>query len=172
MHVSPVLDPFGRPVYSVGGRHSWKTITFKDFSVSFEWVIGSGNKRKAPCLCIWKTGNVFAPGDGGDRGIWTIGRRGYERLLGTRRGDPIKLSGDPSTYLFSEARKALPILGFDENDRNALRNLVDCVIHCAEDFNRMPVTPTFLMEKERSRAMWEVKAINKATGKVVTEAEV
>lgn len=172
MHVSPVLDPHGRPVFSAGGRHSWKTRQFRDFIVSFEWVIGNGRKRHAPCICIWRATNVFAPGDGENRGIWTIGRRGYERLLGTRRGDSVRISGDPSPYLWQEAQAALPILGFDRNDRNALRNLVDCVIHCADDFNHMPVTPSWLMRKDAARAMWEVKAINKATGKTLSEAEV
>lgn len=172
MHASPILDPNGNRVFSVGGAHSWKQLTFRDLNVSFEWLITSGYKRKPPILCIWRATNVFAnPGDGGNRGIWTISRNGYDKLLGTRLGHETKISGDPSAYLIREAREALPVLGFDRNDRNALRNVVDCVIHCAQDFAMMPPTPQQLMDKARA-PMWEVQAINQATGKVISEAEV
>lgn len=172
MQRSPVLSPDGRAVFVAGGN-AWRQRVYKGLILSFEWVTDGSAKRRAPCLCIWKDAPRIAnvTGRHEDNGIWNISRRNYANFLGTRSGHEFKVSGDPSPLLWNEAREALTILGFDRNDKQALKNLVDAVLYAAEDFNRMPVTPTELLEQTK-RPMWEVTALNKSTGKVISESEV
>jgi hypothetical protein len=176
MQLAPLLDPQGRRVFTCGGPDAWKTGQFRDLSWSFEWTKVRMSRHMKPVLCIWRTPrNVVLGGLGinaSDNGIWVIGRQGFADMLGVRAGHDFKLSGDPSQYLQIQAQAALPIMGFDKNDRNALRNVCACVIHCAEDFAQMPVTPRAIAEKAKDAPMWEVTAYNKATGQTVAEAEV
>lgn len=49
---------------------------------------------------------------------------------------------------------------------------MDCVIKHGEWLARIPVSPASQVKKNATPPMWEVTAINKSTGKVMTEAEV
>lgn len=179
MQRSPVLDPKGRPVFAAGGSHSWRTIPYRGYVVSLEWVISETRRRAAPVMVIWSDDARWAV-DTGEKGMWAISRRaitefvegletGSEDDAGTPR---IRITGRPSLHCFRECQAALPLLGKDPNDRAAFTALVDCVIKFAPDLVHMPPTPMWLQKREEITPMWVVKATNKASGKVLSEAEV
>ena len=166
MKLSPVLSPDGRPMFSAGGQQAWKTATYRGWVVSFEWV-GSG-KRTAPCMVIWPETNVLVRGEGA--GMWCIGRRAIGEFVGFNAND--KCTGGPSEHCWREAREALPILGKDQNDLQALGSLVDAVVRFAPDLVLMPVAPRSVRAQLDNPAMWDVKATNRDTGQVLDERAV
>jgi hypothetical protein len=169
MHLSPVLDPSGNPVFSAGGRHSWRVHEHRGYTVSLEWVISGTRRRAAPCMVIWSSENVFIPGTS-ERGMWAIGRRALSEFVGFDRDG--KCTGGASVHCLRECHEALPILGKDRNDKQALMALIDCIVKFAPELHRMPVTPAWLHRKESAPPMWEVTATNKSTGRVLSESEV
>lgn len=169
MHLSPVLDPAGNPVFSAGGRHAWKTHEHRGYTVSLEWVISGTRRRAAPCMVIWSSENVFVPGTS-ERGMWAIGRRALQDFVGFDRDG--KCTGSASVHCMREAHEAMPILGKDPNDKAAFVALIDCIVKFAPDLALMPVTPAWLQKQEAAPAMWEVSATDKNTGKTLSESEV
>lgn len=167
MEMSPVIGPSGEPVFVAGGKHAWKTHEFRGYVVSLEWV-GRSSKRAQACMVIWPQSNVFVPS--ASNGMWVIGRRAISEFVGFNREG--KCTGGASEHCFREARAALPSLGKDIDDKNALHALVDAVVRFAPDLVLMPATPRFVREELDGEAMWEVTASNKVTGKVLSEAEV
>ena len=166
MKLSPILSPDGRPVYSAGGRHAWKTAEHKGFVCSLEWV-GEG-KKSAPCMVIWPASNVLVTGEG--HGMWVISRRALVDFVGfTKEG---KCTGYASEHCLREAREALPILGKDRDDRFAHGALVDTVIKFADELVHMPPTPREIRNEFAGEPMWEVKASIKETGQVINHTEV
>jgi hypothetical protein len=169
MHASPVLDPNGNAVFSAGGRHAWKTMEYRGYTVSLEWVISNTRRRAAPCMVIWASENIFIPGSS-EKGMWAIGRRAISEFVGFDREG--KCTGSASVHCMRECHEALPILGKDRNDRQAYMALIDTVVRFAPDLVLMPPTPVWMQAKEAPRPMWEVTATNKATGKTLSESEV
>lgn len=166
MQISPVLSPDGRPVFSAGGRHAYKTFEHKGFVVSLEW--GGQGRNTQPFMVIWRAQNVFVAGE--TPGMWAIGRRAITEFVGFNERD--KCTGNPSEHCFREAKQALVMLGFDYNDKQALNALCDTVIHFASDLVRMPPTPLSVRRELAGDPFWEILAINKNTGKVLSEASV
>lgn len=166
MHLSPFVTANGDAVFVAGAGHSYKQATYRGFNVSLEWV-GEGRKTQS-CMCIWPESNVFVPGS--TPGIWCIGRRAITEFVGFNKDD--KCTGMPSVYCFREAREALPILGKDKNDQQALNALCDLVIKFAPDLVAMPVAPRAVRKDLNGEKVWEVTATNKNTGKVLSESEV
>lgn len=169
MQLSPLLDPQGRPVWSAGGRHSYKTFTHRGWVVSLEWVISETRRRAAPCMVIWAETHVFVPG-GGDNGMWAIGRRAISEFVGFNKEG--KCTGGASVHCLRECHEALPVLGKDRNDKNALMSLVDTVIKFAPELVHMPPTPISLQRKEAPAPMWEITAKDKKSGRILSESEV
>lgn len=167
MKLAPVLGPDGLPYFSAGGHHAWKTFEHKGYTVSLEWV-GDGSRKSFPCMVIWKTKNVFVPGE--SAGMWTIGRRAITEFVGFTKDD--KCTGGASEHCEREARQALPILGQDVNDKNALNALIDTVVRFAPDLVLMPPTPRGIRQEMAGDPFWDVLAINKNTGKTLSEASV
>lgn len=166
MHLSPILTPDGRPMFSAGGDNAWKTFEHRGYVVSLEWV--GDHRRSAPCMCIWPASNVFVSGEGA--GIWTISRRAISEFVGFNRDG--KCTGSASEHCYRECLEALEILGKDRNDKNAFTALVDCVIKFAPELVLMPPTPKRIKRAMAGEAMWEITATNKETGKVIREAAV
>lgn len=167
MEMSPVIGPSGEPVFVAGGAHAWKTHEFRGYVVSLEWV-GRSSKRAQACMVIWPQTNVFVPG--ASPGMWVIGRRAISEFVGFNREG--KCTGGPSEHCWREAHAALPSLGKDIDDKNALHALVDAVVRFAPDLVLMPATPRQVRQDLDGEAMWELVATNKSTGKVLHEAEV
>lgn len=166
MKLSPIITPDGRPMWSAGGGHTWKTEEHKGFVCSLEWV-GQGSKHQ-PAMVIWAASNVLVAGE--SQGLWVIGRRAITEFVGfTKDG---KATGAPSEHCFREAREALPILGKDRNDQQALYALADVVVKYAEDLVHMPVAPRAVRKELDNAPMWTVAATDKSTGKVIHEGEV
>lgn len=166
MKLSPILSPDGRPMYSAGGGQSYKTAVKHGYVVSLEWV-GAG-KKAYPAMVIWPASNVFVTGEG--NGMWLIARRAITEFVGFNKDD--KCTGGPSEHCIREARLALPILGKDINDRHALNDLVDVVVTFAPELVLMPVTPRAIQKELQTPPMWEMTAINKSSGKTLSEIEV
>lgn len=166
MKLSPILSPQGLPVWSAGGRHAYKVHEHKGFVCSLEWV-GDG-RRALPCMVIWPASNVFVAGEG--NGMWVISRRAITEFIGFDAND--KCTGSISLHCLREARLSLPILGKDENDKQALNALCDVVLRFAPDLVHMPVTPKSVRQELDNPPMWEVHATNKATGKTLDHSEV
>lgn len=166
MHLSPILTPDGRPMFSAGGDNAWKTFEHRGYVVSLEWV--GDHRRSAPCMCIWPASNVFVAGEGA--GIWTISRRAISEFIGFNRDD--KCTGGASEHCYRECLEALTILGKDRNDKNAFTALVDCVIKFAPELVHMPPTPKRIKREMAGEAMWEITATNKDTGAIIREAAV
>lgn len=169
MHMSPVIDPSGQPVFSAGGRHAWKTFEHRGYTVSLEWVVSTARRRAAPVMVIWATAHVFAPSTS-EAGMWTISRRAISEFVGFDRDG--KCTGSASVHCMRECHEALPILGKDRNDKQAYTALIDCVVKFAPDLVLMPPTPAWLQARDAPAPMWEVTATNKATGKTLSESEV
>ena len=167
MRLSPITSPEGLPMWSAGGQHAWKTFEHRGFVVSLEWV---GNHRQArKCMVIWPATNVFTSGTTSD-GMWVISERAITQFIGFNRDD--KCTGSVSEHCHRECREALPLLGKDVNDKNALNALIDTVCRYAPDLVSMPTAPHELRKALRGQAMWDVVATNKITGKVMGEASV
>lgn len=166
MKLSPLLSPDGRPMFSAGGNHAWKTAVFKGFVISLEWV---GEGRKAyPAMVIWPASNILVTGEG--HGMWCISRRCITDFVGFNSHD--KCTGGPSEHCFREARQALAILGKDPNDKEALVDLVDVVVKYAPELVHMPVTPKAIRKQLDNDPMWDITAKSKATDKIIEEVSV
>lgn len=166
MKLSPILSPDGRPMFSAGGGHSYKTAVKHGFVVSLEWV-GEGRKSY-PAMVIWPASNVFMAGT--ESGMWCISRRCITDFVGFNSND--KCTGGPSEYCFREARQALAILGKDPNDKEALVDLVDVVVTFAPELVLMPVAPKSIRQELDNPALWDITTSNKSTGKIIEEISV
>jgi hypothetical protein len=165
MELSPVLNPQGDMIWSMGGRHSWKQFEYRGWNVSLEWV-GSG-RRAYPCMCIWPSSLVFAPGTA-DSGAWVISKRAIMQFVGFNKDD--KCTGGPSVHCLRECHEALPILGKDANDKQALSSLMDAIVRFATDLVSMPPAPRSIRKELAGMPMWEVSETDKNSGKTLREA--
>jgi hypothetical protein len=166
MHVSAVEGPTGEAVFKAGGEHSWQTGSHKGWHWSLEWA---KNGRKFPrVLVIWPETlvgkNVSQPG------MWSISHTAMVEFLDFDK-DGIA-TGRPSDFLFEEAGMALPMLGKDPHDKQALFSLVDVVMKVGPEMARQPVAPVALRRAIQEAPMWEMTAVDKNSGKVVRESEV
>ena len=170
MKRSPILSPEGEPVFMAGGDNCWRQHVHRGYVVSLEWI-GDG-RRHAPCMVIWSEApgiHVFGAPQVSD-GMWVISRRAITEFVGAGP-DGIKVTGGPSEHCWRECREAMPMMGKDPNDKQALTALVDCIVRFAPDLVRMPVAPVRLQEEFKAPPMWDVTVTNKSTGKVITEGE-
>ncbi len=163
MNLSPILSPDGRPMFSAGGQQSFRTIEYRGWIVSLEWV-GRG-KHSYAAMVIWPASNILVAGEG--HGMWCISRRCISEFVEFNADD--KCTGGPSAHCFREAREALPILGKDINDKEALTSLVDAVVRFAPELVLMPATPKAIKSQLDQSGIWEVKTTIKDTGKVMHE---
>jgi hypothetical protein len=164
MQKSPILSPRGEPVFTAGGEKAHNVFEHKGFVVSLEWV--GDHRRAQPCMVIWKAPNVFTGRDG--KPMWVIGRRAITEFVGFNKND--KCSGLASEHCQREAKEALPVLGFDINDKEAHTALVDCVVKFSEALVRMPPAPPKIREEFKGAPMWDVAV--KKDGKTTNEASV
>lgn len=135
MRLAPIQTPDGRPIFSMGGKDSYQTFNYRGFVISLEWV-GNG-KRTAACMVIWPESNVFVAGEGA--GAWCISRNALSEFVGfTTDGT---CTGEATAHCIQEARQALPVLGKDQSDEQALSALVEAVVKFAPELMLMPATP-------------------------------
>jgi hypothetical protein len=178
MHRSPITDSIGQLSWQFGGPDAWKQFQHRGFTVSIEWAYGHTKRRLPPVIAIWASTALLASPTARD-GTWVISRTDIANFFKDREGGTDeegfglrKLTGGPSLYCFQQVREALPLLGKDPNDRQAFQALVDCVMVHGEWLARIPVSPASEVRRRADPPMWEITATNKATGKVLSEAEV
>ena len=179
MHRSPIVDEQGRLRFEYGGPDAWKQFQHRGFTVSIEWTFGDTMRRLPPVMVIWATrGRVVSATTSSD-GAWAISRNDIANFYRDREDGTdeegfkrLRITGGPSLYCMQEAHAALPILGKDPNDRHAFQALVDCVMSHGEYLGRIPPSPATEVRRRAGAPLWEVTAINKSTGKVMSEAEV
>lgn len=146
MKISPIQTPDGRPIFSMGGNQAWKVRSHRGYVASLEWV-GNGS-RTAACLVIWPETNVFVAGEGA--GAWCISRRTIGEFVGFTTGG--KCTGEATAHCIQEARDALPVLGKDQSDEQALSALVEAVVKFAPELMLMPAKPQPANEQAFSEA--------------------
>lgn len=135
MRLSENLTSDGRPIFSMGGKESYKTFNHRGFVASLEWV-GNGS-RTASCMVIWPERTNLA--DDVEAGAWCIGRRAIGEFVGiTTEG---KCTGEATEHCIQEARDALRTLGKDKSDEQALSALVEAVVKFVPELMLMPATP-------------------------------
>lgn len=178
MHRSPIPDAQGNLIYRFGGDDAWRQFSHRGFTVSIEWAFGVTHRRLPPVMAIWSSHGLLTSPTARD-GTWVISRNDIANFFRDRDGgtdaagfEIRKLTGGPTLYCHQQAREALPMLGKDPNDRQAFTALVDCVMKFGEWLALIPPAPAARVRKEATPPMWELTAINKATGKTLAEAEV
>lgn len=164
MKMSPILTPDGQQVFSAGGDSAYKTFEYRGFVVSLEWV--GNHRRSQKCMVIWPATNVLST-NVSSNGMWVIGSRAICEFVGFNGNG--KATGGASEHCRRECKEALPILGKDRNDIYAHTALVDVVVKFAPELVMMPAVPPSVRAQHRGKAMWDVVASNKSTGKIVKE---
>lgn len=170
MHISPILSPSGRHVF-VAGQHAWKQHTKRGFVASLEWM-DIGRRTPSACLAIWPEQSILASPDAEVPGMWVIDRSELMPFCGFTTSD--KATGTPSEYCLRQCAEALPMLGKDRNDKQALLALADVVMTYLPDLVLMPPAPKSVRQavREASPVMWDIKAVNMSTGQTISEASV
>lgn len=168
MEVSATISPVtGQRVYLFGGRHSWRQHTHKGFVVSLEWVRKLHHRRNPPkVMCIWADVAIDAA-DSGDRGTWVINANDIVNFVQFNAAG--KCTGSVSRYAIAEAAEALPILGKDRNDRQALLALLDVIVKFAPDLVMMPKAPRDIIKSLSGEAIFDMATKDKNSGKTIAE---
>lgn len=146
-----IVDPQGRELWGAGGQQALKTETYKGYTISLEWFVGS--RSTEPMLCIWPTIG------GRDSGVWGI--------CLSSAGKFSTPDNQPTPECFIEATEVIS----DIFDRIPLKvevhNLVDVVMKYIDDLVMMPPTPRAVQLDALGRPVVEVT--RKENGKVVQE---
>lgn len=166
MEMSAVLAPNGEPIFTAGGKSSFKVTAHRGWVVSFEWA--KRRRKFLALMVIWPEGSILAK-SAISAGMWAISRNVITDFVGFNKEG--KCTGGPSEHCVREAIEALPMLGKDRNDKQALLSLVDTVVKFAPELVHMPIAPPAIKRDLQGPAMWEITATDKATGKVVKEKE-
>lgn len=164
MEVSPIVSPSGDPVFSIGGEASWKTGTLGEWNASLEWA--RRGRQHIRILVLWPISQSYTT----KPGAWTIASDAMLEFLEFDRDD--KATGRPTDFCMEQAKEALPMMGRDRNDKQALFGLVDAVMRFGPDLATMPATPIAVQRALAGEAMWQMETIDKASGKTLKEAEV
>lgn len=146
MRLASIQTPDGRPIFSMGGKESHQTFNHRGFVVSLEWE-GNGS-RTASCMVIWPERTNLA--DDVEAGAWCIGRRAIGEFVGFNSQG--KCTGEATAHCIQEARDALPVLGKDQSDEQALSALVEAVVKFAPELVLMPAKPQPANEQAFSEA--------------------
>ncbi len=138
MNFNGNITPDGRPIFSMGGNQAWKVRSHRGYVVSLEWV--NKGKQTNPCMVIWpeRTGSNAV-----EAGAWCIGRAAITEFV-----DGIA----PTVKCIHEARDALPGLGKDQADEQAVSALVEAVVKFAPELVLMPAKPQPANEQVFSEA--------------------
>ena len=168
MEMSPILSPSGDPVFCAGGKHAYRTAQYRGYVVSLEWA--RRGRQTIPIMVIWAERNVLHRGGEPCNGQWVIARSAlYEFVSFDKDGH---CTGSASDYCISQCKQAMPLLGKDVNDKQALMSLIDTVLKFADELHYMPVAPPRVKKALAGEAIWELTTINKRTGKTISEASV
>lgn len=158
MHInSPIIDPQGREVWSVGGPTAWKQATYRGYCVSLEWFVGG--RSAEPMLAIWP---LVAERESG---VWGVCLSSVGKFCAFNgNGMP---TGTPTPEARTEAATVLreifdrPALGAD------IDALVDTLMRYIPDLIvDVPPAPREVLVSQRE-ALFDVE--RKENGKTVAE---
>ncbi len=169
MDLSPILTPDGQPIFTMGGGECDPTRppqAYKEWVVSFEWFKGT-RRGIQKCIVIWPQSRLAAPGAIAVGG-WTISARVCQEFIGFDSEG--HCTGLLSPLAHVQAQLALPVLGKDPNDKNALHSLLDVLTKFLPDLPMMKQPPAEIRNRLLGPPMWDVIATNKHTGKVIDES--
>jgi hypothetical protein len=171
MEISPVLNPQGMPVFLFGRSGIvHEQYQHRGLVVSLEWVREYMHRRNPPAaMCIWRQASpiIVNANENGERGTYVITRRAITQYVGFNAEG--KCTGGFAADMLPEIVEALPILGFDRNDRHAAVALVDAIVKHAEHLHHMPVAPRHV-RKQLDRApfaeMHHVRGVKDRDGRL------
>jgi hypothetical protein len=167
MEISPVLGPSGEPLFTAGGRAAWRTEQHRGWVGSFEWT--KRRRKFVPTLVVWPANSILRAEGSGSTGMWAITLPAMTDLVGFDKEG--RATGGPSKDLLREAWEALAIFG-KAGDRQAWHSLIDAVVFFAPQLVMTPAAPATVKRALAEEAMWDVEAIQKTTGKTISEASI
>lgn len=169
MHISPIISPGGEATY-VAGLHALKQRVHRGWVVSLEWLEVPGVRGASSCMVIWPDTRLAITREA--PGMWAIHRSEVANFAGFNAND--RCTGGISAYGLEQCREALPMLGRDINDREALLSLADAVVTHLPDLVMMPKAPPDVRKQLRDRIapMWDIRTVNTATGTTISEATI
>lgn len=180
MERSPILNPQGTPVFLFGRQDTtWKQFQHRGLVVSLEWVKGGRRKNPPRAMCIWREQSslVVNPNENATRGTYVINQRAITQYIEFNRND--KCTGGFAKDMLPECIEALPIIGFDRNDRQALMALVDCIVKFGPELMLMPPAGRVIRQALTDNPMMDVQAIQVphgyerlSDGRVVSEGSI
>jgi hypothetical protein len=168
MERSPILNPQGTPVF-----------LFRGLVISLEWVKGGRRKNPPRAMCIWRERSplIVNANENAERGTYVINQRAITNYIEFNGND--KCTGGFNKHMLPECVEALPILGFDRNDRQALLALIDCIIKFGPELMVMPPAGARIRNALADVPLMDVSAIHVpvgyqrvADGRVISEGEV
>jgi hypothetical protein len=129
MSSKELLDISGKPLVMLGGEYVAIRHVSHGIVTEFTWHDGQ------PCMYIFKDGRT------GKQGAYRIDLKDTFHYADSR--------GNPSTMLFTHAIEAAQAIGFDRNDRNAIRVVMDRILDDIPDLvEKMPPCPAELDRRE------------------------
>lgn len=180
MERSPVLNPQGMAVYLFGRQDTtWRQFQHRGLVVSLEWVKGGRRKNPPRAMCIWRERPplIVNANENAERGTYVINQRAIQNYIEFNGND--KCTGGFNKHMLGECVEALPILGFDRNDRHALMALIDCIIKFGPDLMLMPPAGRSVRNALTDAPMMDVQAIQvpigyerASDGRVISEGSV
>lgn len=171
MDIQPLLSPSGNAVFSVGGKHAWKTDSYRGFNVSLEWVSKVGKRKNPPrVLCIWRAGNVLSPSNEND-GIWTISANGSMFFVGFDEKTG-KCNGSVNQSAMKEVAEGLRVIGYSAMDTYQMHALCDVLVRYLPELAKMPPAPRHVRNSLAGTPFFDVQHIHRDSGRVISEGEV
>ncbi|HWH83234.1 MAG TPA: hypothetical protein VNU71_13470 [Burkholderiaceae bacterium] len=170
MQIHPLLSSTGEPVFTAGGEAAWKVAEYRGYVASLEWT--KSRRKFMPTLVIWSATNVLNR-HAVATGMWAITRVAMTELIDFDQHG--HATGSASRFGIEEALEALPLLGKDRNDKQALHGLLDVLMKFGPELARMPVAPKRVREHliaKEAEPMFDVTAKAKASGKTLSETSI
>lgn len=125
-----ILGPAGTPFVELGGERAWRQRVIGDIVVSYQWLdlraLGdaAAEPEPEPCLCLFPAFRRL------ETGAYTIPQRNAYAYVDNR--------GNPTPQLLMSAMRAADTLGFDPNDRAAVKRMIDVIVEGIPDLIDMP----------------------------------
>jgi hypothetical protein len=148
--MTSILGPSGMPMVELGGERAWRQRVIGDIVVSYQWIDlrAAGDATAAgqpePCMCLFPAFRRM------HTGAYTIPFRNAFAYVDNK--------GNPTPQLMKTACLAAETLGFDMNDRSAIRRMLDVIVEGIPDLIEMPSEQPPALEVRKHRMGIEVTA--------------
>lgn len=136
-----ILGPNGTPMVELGGERAWRQRVIGDVVCSYQWLDlrthGESSEGPEPCMVLFPAHRRM------ETGAYTIPQRNAWSYADNK--------GNPTPQLLGTAFKAAITLGFDMNDRAAIKRMVDIIVDGIPDLVHMPSDQPAALEIKRHR---------------------